>query len=270
MTRIYSSKPWRNLRDAVLSENPLCVHCKEQGRVTAAQEVDHIEPITHGGDPWDWDNLQPLCKSCHSRKTLNEKRHGNTYVGGCGPDGWPTDPRHPANGGDGNLSREYRERVRPPDLKPSRIPLEIVCGPPGGGKSTYVRDRAGKDDLVIDLDAIMSSLSGLPEHMTSRKHLRPALERRNALLRGLSTDTIHGKAYFIVSAPDPAERRWWQDRLGGTVVVIAPPPHECHARIRIDPARHGLTDRMCEKATAWWKVNQHLSTIHPQDMHKRA
>lgn len=59
---------WRRLRRMHLAEHPLCVHCKQEGRVTVATEVDHIQPLADGGTN-DSDNLQSLCKSCHSRKT---------------------------------------------------------------------------------------------------------------------------------------------------------------------------------------------------------
>lgn len=257
---IYQTTTWKRLRLHVLGDDPLCRMCQADGKLVPAQEVDHIIPMSEGGPAWDWDNLQPLCKSCHSRKTLNEVRPRKPYIGACGQDGWPTDARHPINGGDGRLSKDYRERAFPSDLKPSRIPLEIVCGPPGGGKSSYVRKHATKDDLVIDLDAIMASLSGLPEHMTLRKYLRPAIERRNALLRGLATNTTHRKAYFIVSAANPAERRQWQQALGGKVVVIAPPLTTCIEQIRNDPNRAGLHDRMSRKAKEWWALNPHLQS----------
>jgi 5-methylcytosine-specific restriction protein A len=41
--------------------------------VVAATEVDHIKPKAEGGGE-SFENLQPLCKPCHSRKTLGELR----------------------------------------------------------------------------------------------------------------------------------------------------------------------------------------------------
>lgn len=64
---------WRKARDGWLRSHPLCVHCERDGRVRAANEVDHIIP--HKGDMglfWDNTNWQSLCKPCHSLKTATE------------------------------------------------------------------------------------------------------------------------------------------------------------------------------------------------------
>ena len=61
---------WRKARTAFLQRNPLCNECMKRGRITPATVVDHIIP--HRGDRklfWDEQNWQPLCKSCHDRKT---------------------------------------------------------------------------------------------------------------------------------------------------------------------------------------------------------
>lgn len=66
---------WRRLRKMVLARRPLCedpfgIH-EQHGEVVASEEVDHIVPLSAGGDN-SLDNLQALCKSCHSRKTAAE------------------------------------------------------------------------------------------------------------------------------------------------------------------------------------------------------
>ena len=51
------------------SANWRCAGC---GRY--ANEVDHIVPLHKGGDPFDMDNLQALCRSCHIAKTARENQ----------------------------------------------------------------------------------------------------------------------------------------------------------------------------------------------------
>jgi 5-methylcytosine-specific restriction endonuclease McrA len=46
----------------------------------------------------------------------------------------------------------------------SRPECFLVVGPPGSGKSTYVEHHRQSGDLVLDYDAIMSAISGLPVH----------------------------------------------------------------------------------------------------------
>lgn len=65
---------WNKARKVFLGKHPLCVHCMEAGRVRGAVVVDHI--IRHNNDPrlfWDEANWQPLCISCHNRKTSAER-----------------------------------------------------------------------------------------------------------------------------------------------------------------------------------------------------
>lgn len=72
-SRGYTYK-WSKVRLSYIKQNPLCVHCLAKGYTTAAQEVDHIVRHKGKGDPefFNHDNLQSLCKSCHSRKTRRE------------------------------------------------------------------------------------------------------------------------------------------------------------------------------------------------------
>jgi 5-methylcytosine-specific restriction enzyme A len=74
----YQSKLWRATRKRYIEINPLCRFCEEKGIIKEAEVVDHIQPIEQGGAKLDISNLQPLCHSCHNRKS-NAERFGNTY-----------------------------------------------------------------------------------------------------------------------------------------------------------------------------------------------
>lgn len=67
---------WQKTRAAFLKIYPLCEMCKRQGKYTLATEVHHIKAMVDGGTS-EFENLMPLCKSCHSRITrseINERR----------------------------------------------------------------------------------------------------------------------------------------------------------------------------------------------------
>ena len=70
--RIYG-RQWRNIRNLYISKHPICELCLAVGHYVPATEVHHKLPIDQGGDHSE-DNLQALCKSCHSRITMTETR----------------------------------------------------------------------------------------------------------------------------------------------------------------------------------------------------
>lgn len=87
---------WQRLRKTFLSqpENALCRMCGMEGRITAADTVDHIVP--HRGDPallWDETNLQPLCRFHHSGAKQRAEKTGKVI--GTDAAGVPLDPSHP-------------------------------------------------------------------------------------------------------------------------------------------------------------------------------
>lgn len=57
------------LRQRRLAAEPLCRHCRAEGRVTQATVPDHIIPLARGGSDDD-DNIQCLCGPCHAIKTV--------------------------------------------------------------------------------------------------------------------------------------------------------------------------------------------------------
>jgi hypothetical protein len=90
----YGHARWRRRRRLQLAEFPLCRICLEQqGKVVAAEIVDHVEQ--HKGDKRKfWTGaIQSLCKACHDKLKQREELHG--YHTAIGADGYPLDVRHP-------------------------------------------------------------------------------------------------------------------------------------------------------------------------------
>jgi hypothetical protein len=83
--------------------------------------------------------------------------------------------------------------LMPLDLPKPAMPVTIVTGSPGSGKTTYVAMNKGPEDEVIDLGEIHAELSGSAMHEPNPKDLWRALEERNhRLARG-----THGLVCFM-------------------------------------------------------------------------
>ena len=89
---LYQTKQWKALRLDYLQRNPLCVMCLEDGQITEAKVVDHIEP--HRGDLVKFYNgpFQSLCKMHHDSTKQRQERSG--LMPGGDENGVPIDPNH--------------------------------------------------------------------------------------------------------------------------------------------------------------------------------
>ena len=72
--KFYHTARWRRTREAYIKNNPLCVMCLAEVRLTQGVIVDHIVEIQDGGDLTSPDNLQTLCRYHHNLKTSQEKK----------------------------------------------------------------------------------------------------------------------------------------------------------------------------------------------------
>jgi 5-methylcytosine-specific restriction endonuclease McrA len=63
VSKLLSSKRWRDLRMYVFNHHPLCVLCERP-----AQELHHIDPVRKNMPLFfRVDNLAPLCEECHAK-----------------------------------------------------------------------------------------------------------------------------------------------------------------------------------------------------------
>lgn len=210
---------WQKLRPLVLAEEPLCRFCREKGLIVAAEEIDHIDGDSHNNDRG---NLRPLCRACHLERTAKDQAFG-------------------------------KHQWRPDWLRPSTIPLVIVCGPPASGKTSFVEQHADSADLVIDLDVIAASLSGQGTHAWDRSRwLTPAIRARNELLGDIGRPSARWPcAWLIVSEAKAGNRQWWKDHLQPErIVVLETMPDVCMRRVREAADRN--IEQACAAITQWW------------------
>jgi len=222
------TRKWARYASGYLLRHPLCVECAEHERDQLAECVDHVQPVSGPDDPGFWDeaNHQPLCWSCHSRKTARE-------------DG-------------GFRGRVFTpELVFPSDLRPSRPVLTLVCGPPGAGKTTWVGAQAWDGDVVIDLDEITADIAGSRVRDWSIEARRRAMMRRNRMLRALA-DSDARAAWFIVTGGQRRVRERWAQALGARQVVLVVAEREvCAARIMADADRAPVAESLVGAVDGW-------------------
>lgn len=72
MTERIRGRKLQEIRNRVLSKNPLCVECLKKDRIKIATQIDHIIPLYKGGLEHD-SNRQTLCDECHEAKTITER-----------------------------------------------------------------------------------------------------------------------------------------------------------------------------------------------------
>jgi len=204
--------------------------CKTPNRTGMRLFADHVVERQDGGEALDVDNGMARCGSCHTRKTAEEraKRHSRPLhtIGSTHPD-W---------------------------IRPSHIPLVVVCGAPAAGKTTYVAHNARPDDLIIDLPVLGARISGRPPHSWGAETLDAALRERNDLLGRLSWRHIPWPAaWLIVSEPLASKREWWAAKLKPkAIVVVETPADVCERRIRADVDRASRLEEHIEAAHGWW------------------
>lgn len=219
------SKQWL-LIDPAKEDKPKnrkpCAHCG-----VSSELVDHIVP--HKGDMklfWRRSNWQPLCTTCHSRKTAME---------------------------DSRFGR--RHRTRPRGIGPMPMPVTMVCGPPAGGKTTWVRSRLGACDRVIDLGDFFPLTPDGTRLPRNEDTLANALRARNEALYELAKATDIDRLWFVMQGPRVYDRTWWRDALGAQEVIVFETPLDvCLRRTQSDPARRLLIAEHETMSIKWWQT----------------
>jgi len=100
--------------------------------------------------------------------------------------------------------------------------VTLVCGPPCGGKSTYVTEHAAPGDLVVCVDTLAQVGGSLVTHNHTGSHYGRAEKRFLALCAEVQS-TSEVTAWVVRCAPEPQMRRDLAASVGATRSIVLLP-----------------------------------------------
>ncbi len=114
----------------------------------------------------------------------------------------------------------------------------LVYGSPLSGKSTYVKEAANKNDLVISLDDIRFGITGGLYHENSNNTLADVFAVRDFLLDRVRLNTTKAHDVYIIGGyPYKGERERLCRELKLEPIFIDVSKEECLARLDADDTR---------------------------------
>lgn len=114
----------------------------------------------------------------------------------------------------------------------------IVYGPPFAGKKTYVREHKGRNDIVVDVDALFAAVTMLPEYDKPDCMLLNVMAAQRVLLDNIKTR--YGRwhsAWVIGGYADKYKREQLAEELGAELIFCNVSMEECLRRLELDEKR---------------------------------
>lgn len=173
----YNQEKWKNKRSVILKRDSFkCVECSKRGISKKATMVHHINPSDKYPELfYENKNLISLCNECHNsmhdrnNKTLSE------------------------------LGRKYQLQYYNSSKGNKMVRIKFIVGAPCSGKSTYVKNNMGKNDIVFDYDELSKAMTNCNLHDNNPNIKKYLSEFRKTFLKFLEIESDFDTAWIITT-----------------------------------------------------------------------
>ena len=206
LATFYKSREWEAFRRTLIAERTnesgfvICAECGKP--ITAKYDLiaHHVTELTEtncndANIAFNPDNIKLIHFKCHNR--IHVRWQGGEY-------------------------------------KPPRKKVFVVYGAPLSGKSTWVHESMGRNDIVVDLDSIWECVTGKPRYVKPDKLTGVVFSMRDALMNTIRYRA--GKwhnAFIITGGAIEADRRYIFESVNADEYKFIDTPIEvCMERLR--------------------------------------
>ena len=125
----------------------------------------------------------------------------------------------------------------------------IVYGSPCSGKSTWVKENASKDDLIIDIDKIWECISSCDKYNKPKRLKQNVFGVHNTLIEQVNLRVGKWKNAFIIGGyPLLMDRVRLADKLGAELIHIDTDKETCLSR--------SINGEWNKYINDWWEMYQ--------------
>lgn len=141
-----------------------------------------------------------------------------------------------------NAADDEQRSLRPKGstfgIKPK---VSVVHGPPASGKTTYVNENKGPNDVVFDFDSVMHAISGLPPHHKNENLISYCTDIRTLIIDKALRSPKVDRTWIIATRADDSLRESLSD-VPVEYVHMDTPKEECLKRMEADPMRKDVAE----------------------------